>query len=281
MTDQEILGVDDLDGGAANGRVTVLPAVTFDGKKPVLPDTPATRDHGRQAAWLTSVFNLDVDRPVVRGRHLGAVGGSGIVVLTRYDAPDLEFDPASEAGKPDGLMDVLTWQRAPGDGRPYGWQKPQAQTIGYVVACLCGAYGRRQVADEVVTTLIHTGLAVQFGTTHGTACQRFEAGRALTPELDAHGRPTQLRYLVEEDGEIAIRVSDAKTVARLVHGSLRRGWLDAKFEQYGWQRITLQGYQRGGRDRGAHHRSDIYRGRLPEPEPEPDFERENEGSVNT
>lgn len=270
-----ILGVEDLDAGASdNGRVAASPAVAFDNKgKPALPERPEG-DRPALAAWVTVVFALDPQHPIIMGRHFGS-GTAGMVELERLDAPTITFDPASHIAKGDTLLEALIWQTIDSDGEPFAWSKPQAQKIAGVVARLCQHKTTESLgamADLVVTTLLQVAVPVEGRTTYGTGGQRFEAGVALTAPLDDHGRPEAPRYLVEkESGELVIRVSDAQRVARQLYGSLRRGWLDGVFEAFGWRRIILEGYELRGRDdrtRGRHHRSEAYRGRLPEPQDE-------------
>jgi hypothetical protein len=63
-----------------------------------------------------------------------------------------------------------------------------------------------------------------------------------------------------------IAVSNLQDAARRhVGSSLPHGWVDARMEAIGWERITLDGYDQSGRDgrrRGRHARIDAYRGQL-------------------
>jgi hypothetical protein len=80
----------------------------------------------------------------------------------------------------------------------------------------------------------------------------------------ATGRPVgPRRYLIDsESGELVIAVSDLADAARRHVGtSLRHGWLDARMDSLGWERVTLQGHALPGRDgrrQGPHARLYVY-----------------------
>jgi hypothetical protein len=216
------------------------------------------------------VLHLDPAHPVFEGVHQGPPDGSGHVELRRLDAPALRFEPASRISDARRLSDTLVWQGIQTDDEPYAWSNPQATKIAHVVGLLCGSTRTRTTAQEtslIVTTYLEASDAVEGYTTYGTPEQRYEAATELRPKLGAN------RYLIDENtGELVIRVSDLTAVARtVIGGGLERGWLDARMEDLGWARRTLDGRAtagREGRKDGGHAHPDVYRGHLPPPPPE-------------
>ncbi len=241
--------------------------IKFEKNKPVLPDLPASDDVDGQCGWVTSVLHLDAWHAITGGVHVGLVGGRGHILLNRVDAPAIEFKPASRIGKGDTLSADLVWQLVPGDGKPYGWTNQQATSIALVVHWLCDAsrvITSRQETAQILTAFIEAGDEVE-GNTYGTTGERYEAAVTLRPRLDDHGRVEAFRYLVDTTRPvIAIRSSDLAYMARRVKGtSLERGWLEGQMDEFGWERVTLQGQSlagRAGRVRDHHASVEVYRG---------------------
>lgn len=239
-----------------------------------LPTVPAVDDFGGHCAWLTAVFNLDADHPVIVGRHEGLRGAAGHVVLERLDAPPIRFEPASRINTPQRLVEDLSWQTLPTDGAVHAFKGTHCRVIAHVVRMFCGvtkALTDEQETAAIVGAYLATAHAVENHTTYGTGPQRYEAAEALrsndAPSRHSVDHPWQPRYLIDrETGELAIPVSALQTAARrYVGGSLARGWVDARMEGLGWKRVRLDGHAASGRAGrgGPHARIDVYRGDLP------------------
>jgi Bifunctional DNA primase/polymerase, N-terminal/Primase C terminal 1 (PriCT-1) len=240
--------------------------------KLVLPDVPQPDDLAGLAAWLTCVLRLDPAHPVTTAQHQGVRGQEGHVVIRRADAPPLRFEPAATISMARRLLPALGWQLLPSDGEPYGFKDEHARRIAYVVNRLCGNSATASESQEtagIVGMFMLDAEEVEGFTTYGTGAQRYEAAAALQRATDQHtGRPSgRARYLRDSNtGEVVIRASDLRAAARSYLGSsLARGWLDARMDDLGWQRVRLDGHAsagRGGRH-GPHARADVYRGHLP------------------
>lgn len=256
-------GVDDELAERRDGKARGRYEVAWDNNKPKMPDLPNHDDAVGQYTWVTSVLHLDLSKPVVKAAHQGLSGGAGHVVLERFDAPDIRFEPASKIGSAQKLSDELVWQLQPTDGEPYPWNNQQAKRIARVIRWLCGAARQstaRLETELIVTTLLEASTAKQ-GRTHGSSTERAEVAILLRPVDGISAHVVDL-----ESGEYVVRVSDLQHVARqLVGGSVAYGWLDARMEALGWERVRLDGHtlDRGGA-RGQHGRADAYRGRLTE-----------------
>jgi len=241
-------------------------AVTWEGKKPVLPPDPAFDDPIEQCRWLTSVLRLDYEHRIVGGDWYGPPSGNGVVVLHRLGADDLRFDPASTVTDPRRLAAELAWQLLDTDDRPYPWTAPQAIGIARVVRLLTGGarqWSIKQEAMSVVLVLLEASEQVE-GHPRGSGLERYECAVLLRPTEDAAGRPVKTRYLVDTDsGDIVVRVSDLTAAARRLMSTAPRGWLDGRMDALGWRRWTLQGHGFAtGSERGPHARCDVYVGRL-------------------
>ena len=240
--------------------------------KLVLPGVPSHDDVVALAAWVTSVFRLDVRFPVVRGRHHGVRGPEGHIELLRAGAPSINFEPAAVVSSARRFGPALEWQLEAGDGEPYGFKDDHCKRIAHILRLLCGASEAQTEAQEtenIVGTFLHGARLVEGRTVHGTGAQRYEAATGLSSDGDGRsGGGWGTNYLVDsETGETVIRVSDLQETARRVVGaSLPRGWLDARITSIGWKRYRLDGHAapgREGRRGGSHVRIDVYRGPWP------------------
>jgi len=270
-----------IDGGGERGY-----EVTFTDTKPPklkLPRKPAHDDLRGQLAWITSVLRFDPAHPATAVKRAGKPGQDGHVEIQRAGTSSIPFEPASTIDNPRRFLPALRWHLQPTDGAPYGFKGERCNEIADVVrlaAGVCAAPDAAQEAAAIVGTLTFMAEVVEGATTYGTAAQRYEAAEKLRPAIDRHsGRAVgAARYLVDENtGEIVVRVSDLQRAAREhIGSSVPHGWLDARMDQLGWTRASLQGYAVAGRDgrKGPHTRCDVYRGHLPS---EPDAE----GCVNT
>lgn len=264
-------------GEVRGARVDVPLAVTIDAKgKLHLPPLPAGEDPAACCAWLTAALALDPRHPVTAARHEGLRGAAGHAVLARHDAPPLRFEPAARINTPMRLVEDRTWQAIPSDGPVPPYKAEHSRQIAHVVRQLCGV-SRAQTDEQetagIVATFLQVATMAEGYTTYGTSAQRYEAARALGRHAqDGHADPYP-RYLRDsQTGEIVIAVGDlADTARRHVGSSLPRGWLDARMEGLGWQRVRLDGHAEPGRaGRSSHHATVIgYRGHLPH-EPESD-----------
>lgn len=264
--------------GAAAGIVAGTPLTVLPGGKPEvvvdekgklhLPSAPAPDDNAGQCAWLTASLALDHTHPITSGRHEGLRGAAGHVVLERLDAPPLRFEPASRINTPMRLIEDLTWQAIPTDSAPHALKGDHCRAIAHVIRQLCGATNTLSDEQEtagIVGSYLHIAEREEGYTTYGTPQQRYEAARALRRDRDGLAGPP--RYLLDENtGELVIAVSDLAEVARRhIGSSLARGWLDARMQNLGWQRIRLDGHAEAGRaGRTSHHATvNAYRGHLP------------------
>lgn len=247
-------------------KTTSRYAVTWDKArkphKPVLPKPPEPGDLSGQCSWTTNVLHLDEAHPVTRAVHQGLSGALGHVVIERLDAPEIRFEPASKISSSQKLADELVWQLLPGDGDPYPWSNAQATTIARMIWLLCGTVKTATTKAEtahIVSTFIDAA-AQQEGHTHGNAAQRAEMAFLLRPSEGAPCYGTDV-----DTGELVVRVSDLQRAARdIVGSSVPYGWLDARMDSLGWQRIRLDGraLPNGSAKRGQHIRADVYRGFL-------------------
>lgn len=246
--------------------------------KVVFPAMPAAGDPAAQAAWLTTVFGLNREHPIVNATREGLRGANGHVVFERRGAPDIRFEPASRLNAPARLVETLDWEKQPDDLESHGYKTEHARQIVHVTRMLCGA--SQALSDrEDTASIVHTFLAgadlIEERTTHGTTAQRYEAAKALQRDSGGPGgRPHDApNYLLDANtGEIVISVSDLSASARQQRGSsLQHGWLDARMQNLGWARITLDGRELSGRAgrRGPHLILNAYRGHLPQTGSEP------------
>jgi hypothetical protein len=246
--------------------------VMFDDRgKLLLPEVPPHNEPTALSAWLTAVFNLDARHPIVSGQREGLRGPDGHAVLARSGAPSIRFEPVSRINNPTRLIETLSWQSTPTDGAVHALKADHCRLIAHVVRMLCGnheAITEAQEAEAIVCDLMSAGEPVDGHTTYGTAGQRYEAASALRRMADeVTGRRTgPARYLVDSNtGELVIAVGDLQETARHhVGSSLPRGWLDARMQALGWDRITLAGYGQPGRAgrKGPHARIFAFRGLL-------------------
>ncbi len=279
-----------LDGGTATGRRPATYKVSIENNKLVLPEMPASDDIAGCCAWLTCVFNLNPAHPITKGEHQGQRGPDGHISLTRADAPPIRFEPATKINTPGKLIETLSWRMLPTDGPIHALASTHCRQIAHVVRMLCGAVqsmSDEQETEGIVGTFMHAAISLEGATTYGTTGQRYEAAMALRREVDqATGRPIgPARYFIDVNtGEYVIAVSDlAEAARRHVGSSLPRGWLDARMEDLGWARITLQGYGQPGRDgrKGPHARINAYRGHLSAITDDPDEQPDTTTPVNT
>jgi hypothetical protein len=249
----------------------------------VLPDVPGHDDQAGQCAWLSAVLRLDPAHPVTGAVHEGLRGAEGHVVLRRAGAPDIRFEPASTLSTSRRLRPALTWQLQPTDGEPYGLKDDHCNRVAHVARLLCGACAAPNEAAEtaaIVGTFLSDAIVIEGCTTYGDGAARYEALQGLRCRIDEQTGRTlgQLHALIDSaTGEYVIRVGDLQAAARRHLGnSVPHGWLDARMENLGWARVSLQGWEQSGRmgRRGPHLRAGVYRGHLV-----PDDE--SEGAVNT
>jgi len=262
----------------AGGRTTddVSGVVTFDTKgKLVLPAVPAHDDLAGLLAWITNVLRLDPQHPATGTTHEGKTGPDGHVHITRAGAPPIRFEPASVVSSSRKFLPTLGWQLAPTDGEPYGFRDEHCRRIAHVLRLSCGTSKAPDAAQEaaaIVGTFLGRAEAVEGFTAYGTSPQRYEAAEALRSE--DYGSPP--RFLIDsQTGELCIRISDLQVAAREhVGASLAHGWLHARMEHLGWERVRLDGHRTAGREGrgGPHARCDVFRGHL---------RPEDEGSVTT
>jgi hypothetical protein len=253
--------------------------VEIDSKgKPVFPQVPDVDDAGALCRWLTAVFSLDPARPIVAARWNGHRGPNGIPELLREDAPPIMFEPASRINTPAKLIETLVWSRVRGDGQLYAYAAPHSRVIAYVVANLCDMSRARSEEDQThgLVSAFLSDVEMREGfTTYGTGQQRYEAAQALRPAVDEQGRTVgRYRALLDmQTGETVIRLSDlADRARRYTGGSVPSGWLDGRMESFGWERKTLDGHERPGREGklGPYARVFVYRGIVPRPEVDDD-----------
>lgn len=254
---------------------------TVEKGKLVLPPLPANDDLAGHAVWLTRVLARDPGHPITGAEWQGLRGPAGHVVLNRAAAPPIRFEPATHVNQPQRLSETLSWQRIPTDLPLFPYKADHCRQIAHSIGCLVDATSTATVEDEaagIVSTFMLTGLSIEGHTIYGTSGQRYEAALSLRRPIDeSWGRPVgPSRYLIDSStGELVIAVSDLGEAARRhVGSSLPRGWLDARMQGLGWERIQLQGHEQQGRDgrRGPHARINAYRGHVP---------GEDEEGVNT
>jgi hypothetical protein len=240
-----------------------------------LPPKPAPEDKLGQCRWLSRVFPLHRDHPIIDGRRGGASGHSGHVELPRRGVAPIRFEPASRINTPLKLIETLSWELQPIDGPVPKFTGEHCAQIAHVIRMLCTinhAITAEQETAGIVDTFLQVAQPVTDRTTYGTSRQRYEAALGLRREVEpATGWPIgPPRYLIEPDtGELVIGVSDLQDSTRRTTGtSHSHGWLDGRMETaLGWERIRLEGYEldgRAGRREGRHLRVYAYRGVLPE-----------------
>lgn len=255
--------------GAALEQRPTRYAVTFTGDrvpKLILPVVPAHDDHAGLLAWQTSVMGLDPRHPATRAVHEGQAGPDGHVHISRAGAPPIRFEPASIVNTARKFLPALGWQLQPTDREPFGFKDEHCRRIAHVLRLACGtskAPDAKQEAAAIAGTFLGRSEAVEGYTGYGTSPQRYEAAEAL--RRDDYGSPA--RYLIDsQTGELCIRVSDLQAAAREhVGASLPHGWLQARMEHLGWDRVRLDGHRSPGREGrgGPHARCDVFRGHLP------------------
>ena len=247
-------------------------ALEYDAKGLKLPPAPELQDVAGQCAWLSAVFALDPEHPIVSGERQGVFGPEGHVELRRAGARSIRFEPASTINTPMKLVEVLTWRGEATDGAVPALKGAHCREIAHVIRMLCGAVetlSDEQEAAGIVGTFMQTAVPLDLDvTTYGTTGERYEAAVALRRETDqVTGRPIgPPRYGYDSNTiEMLVTVGDLADAARRHTGaSLPRGWLDARMAALGWQRVTLEGRAlpgRAGRN-GPHARINVYRGHL-------------------
>jgi hypothetical protein len=235
-----------------------------------LPPMPSVDDPASACAWLTAVFMLDPKHPVVRGEWQGQRGPDGHIALHRAGVPGLRFEPARSINTPQKLIESFTGRRQRSDAMLPAFRAAHCRQIAYVIESLCDLSAAETEETEtlgIIGTFLQMALPAEGFTTWGTPGQRYEAARALRRDLDeVSGRQVgPPRYIVEDSGEIVIAVSElAEAARRHVGSSLPRGWLDARMDGFGWDRITIDGHAAPGRAgrQGAHATVRAYRGVL-------------------
>jgi hypothetical protein len=247
--------------------------VTGVGKNLMLPDRPERDDLPANLKWLTSVFNLDPEKPIIRGEWQGLRGPRGHIVLYRMGADYIRFEPATQLLTPAKLIESLAFERDHSDGPIHTYLALHAREIADVAFLVCDA--SRAISDaeqffSILSTYMQGSDPVTDCTTYGTAPQRFEAMQLLRGYYSTDGRfvrfgsPHERRYLIDVDtGELVVRASDLTRAARdYIGGSLKHGWLDALVDSVGWARVEIQGYAESGREgrKGEHVSTIVYRG---------------------
>jgi hypothetical protein len=254
----------------------VVPAyeIAIDAKgKLALPDAPALDDPAAQCAWLTCAFGLDPHHPVRGGRRGGVRGPTGHAEIYRVDAPPIRFEPVTRLNTATRLVEALAWSMIATDSAVPGLKNEHCREISHVVRMLCSTTDlitEEQETAKIVGAFLQTAQpADREVTSRGTSAQRYEAAIALRRDADAVtgrliGAP---RYACDADtDEFLIAVGDLQDAARRYMGSsLAHGWLDARMDLLGWQRIVLDGHALSGRDgrKGPHAYLGVYRGHLP------------------
>lgn len=261
-------------------------AVTFtDDKTPklMLPAVPEHDDLPGQLEWITSVFQLDPDHPATGVAREGRRGKDGHIEIRRAGAAPIRFEPTGAIYTARQLVPMLGPQLLPTDGKMYSFKDEHCRDIAHVLLLAAGACEAPDIAQEaagIVSTFMFRATPFEGYTTYGTTSQRYEAAHALRRDIDEYsGRPRgAARYLIDENtGEIVVRATDLLDAAREhVGSSLPHGWLDARMQNLGWSRATLEGRALPGREgrRGPHLRCDVYRGFPP-------GDDADEGSVTT
>jgi hypothetical protein len=247
-----------------------------DGSKKVkllLPPAPGLDDHAGQCAWLTAVFGLHVDHPIINARLVGVHGPMAHAIIDRRGAPPLRFEPVTRLNTPTKLIESLAWATIDKDSPVPGLTGEHCRVICHVVKLLAATHEtitQEQDTAKIVGTFLHTAMqAEQPVTSYGKGPQRYEAAVALRRDIhEATGRPWgPPRYAYDSNtGELLVPVSDLQEAARRYMGSsLRHGELDARMELLGWERVVLDGHQRAGKEgrAGPHACLGIYRGHLP------------------
>ena len=182
------------------------------------------------------------------------------------------------------LHPALTWQLQPTDGEPYGFKDDHCNRIAHVARLLCGTCAAPVEAAEtaaIIGTFLSDAIVIEGCTTYGATTERYQAILALKPRVDEQsGRVFgQSHCLIDsQTGEFVIRAGDLQGAARRHLGSsVPHGWLDARMDNLGWSRLTLQGYESAGRDgrRGPHLKCGVFRGLLVADDDE------NAGTVST
>ena len=189
-------------------------------------------------------------------------------MLRRHDSwTEIRFEPITVLGDPKRLMPILRSYMLTTDGLLRELGPGHCGQVFHVVNLLCSSTRATSAAEKtwsIVDDLLVIGEPIEGHTLRGTVPQRYEAAGQMVRPLDEHGRTGgRPRYLVEDDGEIAVMVSELQSIARRnVGATIRHGWLDARLEEIGWERVTLDAWQEAGRaGRGGHHRRfTAYRG---------------------
>jgi hypothetical protein len=265
---------------SSNGANSTSPyAISYTEKGALkLPKPPDVSDRNGHCLWLTNVFALDTNHPVIAGAREGGKGADGHVSLKRFRAPTIRFEPASRINTPQRLAEDLSWQALPTDQAVPAFKGEHCRAIAHVIRMLCGIVASQDAAQEtagIVGSYLSVAIPVEGRTTYGNGRDRYAAAEALRRTLNEEARqPTSPpRYLIDANtGELVIPLDELQTVARGHVGSLSKGWLDARMENLGWQRVTLDGHGIPGENgrQGFHIRRDVYRGHLPAAEHDQD-----------
>jgi hypothetical protein len=215
--------------------------------------------------WLAGVLMLDHAFPIYKVVRSGPYGPDGIVTLYRRDAREVCFMPCSRLSSAPGVVSALSSYMIPTDLKPFPYTDQNCSDIWYAIRQVAIDEGAESPADQgrvILNMFLHDASPVAGFTVTGSAVDRYKAIEALRDARPERNGAPEPAYLVDANtGMFVMRAGDLQPYVKLALGVPSRGDLDRTLAAVGWERRSVQGWERAGKEgRGRHNRVVIWIG---------------------